>query len=69
VSQVAAGAVISQVIDDGDHPVAFASSAIERELLGMMKGVEHFRPYLCGMESLLRTEDKPLQYVGRESSA
>jgi hypothetical protein len=80
-SQVAAGAVVSQVTEDGDHPVAFASfkftstetrySAIERESLGMVKGVEHFRPYLWGVEFLLRTDHKPLLWVGtlRESSA
>jgi hypothetical protein len=48
-SQVAAGSVLSQVVDGGDHPVAFASfkfspaetrySAIERELLALVKEV------------------------------
>lgn len=37
----------------------------------MVKGVEHFRPYLWGVEFLLRTDHKPLLWVGtlRESSA
>jgi putative methionine-R-sulfoxide reductase with GAF domain len=69
------------VIDDGDHPIAFASfkftpavtrySAIERKLLAMVKGIEYFRPNLWNVESLMRTEHKPLLWVGtlREPSA
>ncbi|KAL1115008.1 hypothetical protein AAG570_007831 [Ranatra chinensis] len=55
-SQVALGAVLSQLDHLGDRPVAFASrkltsaesrySAIERELLGVVWAVEYFRPYL-----------------------
>lgn len=80
-SQVAAGAVLSQITEDGDHPVAYASfkftetetrySAIERELLAMVRGVEQFRPYLWGTEFTIRTDHKPLLWVEtlKESSA
>ena len=80
-SQVAAGAVLSQLTEDGDHPIAYASfkftetetrySAIERELLAMVRGVEQFRPYLWGTEFVIRTDHKPLLWVEtlKESSA
>ena len=80
-SQVASGAVLSQITEDGDHPIAYASfkftetetwySAIERELLAMVRGVEQFRPYLWGTEFVIRTDHKPLLWVEtlKESSA
>ncbi|KAL1137619.1 hypothetical protein AAG570_009315 [Ranatra chinensis] len=65
----------------GDRPVAFASrkltsaesiySAIERELLGVVWAVEYFRPYLRGRQFLIKTDHKPLAWVGglKETSA
>ncbi|KAL1115448.1 hypothetical protein AAG570_007478 [Ranatra chinensis] len=75
------GAVLSQLDHLGDRPVAFASrkltsaesrySAIERELLGVVWAVEYFRPYLWGRQFLIKTDHKPLVWVGglKETSA
>ncbi|KAL1110443.1 hypothetical protein AAG570_007974 [Ranatra chinensis] len=38
-------------------------STIERELLGVVWAIEHFRPYLFGREFLIRTDHKPLVWV------
>ncbi|KAL1130401.1 hypothetical protein AAG570_013339 [Ranatra chinensis] len=80
-SQVAVGAVLSQVDSGGDGPVAYASkkltpaesrySAIERELLGVVWAVEHFRPYVWGRQFQIKTDHKPLVWVEglKETSA
>ncbi|KAL1129482.1 hypothetical protein AAG570_012427 [Ranatra chinensis] len=80
-SQVALGAVLSQLDHLGDRPVAFATrkltsaesrySAIERELFGVVWAVEYFRPYLWGRQFLIKTDHKPLVWVGglKETSA
>ncbi|KAL1138567.1 hypothetical protein AAG570_008630 [Ranatra chinensis] len=78
-SQVAVGAVLSQVDSGGDGPVAYASkkltpaeskySAIERELLGVVWAVEHFRPYFWGRQFRIKTDHKPLVWVEGQTSA
>jgi hypothetical protein len=80
-STTAVGAVLSQTQEEGDRPVAFASrrltpaetrySTIERELLGVVWAVEHFRSYLLGRKFLIKTDHKPLVWVEklRETSA
>ncbi|KAL1129493.1 hypothetical protein AAG570_012438 [Ranatra chinensis] len=80
-SQVAVGAVLSQVDSGGDRPVAYASkkltpaesryNAIERELLGVVWAVEHFRPYVWGRQFQIKTDHKPLVWVEglKETSA
>ena len=80
-SQTALGAVLSQERRLGDQPVAFASrrltpaetrySTIERELLGVVWAVEHFRPYLLGRRFNIKTDHKPLVWVEKlkETSA
>ncbi|MGR0243505.1 ribonuclease H family protein [Klebsiella pneumoniae] len=52
-SEYALGAVLSQASQSGDRPIAYASrrlteaetrySALERELLGIIWAIEHFR--------------------------
>ena len=80
-SQLAVGAVLSQIGENGEQPVAFASrrlsgaesrySTIERELLGVVWAVEYFRAYLLGRKFLIKTDHKPLVWVEklRETSA
>lgn len=81
-SEYALGAVLSQEgSDGGERPVAYASrrlsdpearySALERELLGIVWAIEHFRPYVFGRKFKVVTDHRPLQWVGKlkESSA
>lgn len=77
----ALGAVLSQKENDDDRPVEYASrklseterrySAIEREFLGVVWAVQHFRPYVFGRHFLLNTDHMPLLWVGKlkETSA
>ena len=80
-SQEAVGAVLSQPAPNGDQPIAYGSkklsaaerrySTIERELLGIVWGVEHFRPYLFGRFFVIKTDHMPLLWVEKlkETSA
>lgn len=71
-SNHAIGAVLSQGQIGRDRPIAFASrtlnkteenySTIEKELLGIVWGCKHFRPYLYGRKFTLYTDHKPLTY-------
>ena len=72
-SQQAVGAVLSQGVVGKDLPIAYASrtlnkaecnySTIERELLGIVFGVTHFRPYLFGRKFKIFTDHRPLVYL------
>uniref|UniRef100_A0A3B3IAC9 ribonuclease H n=1 Tax=Oryzias latipes TaxID=8090 RepID=A0A3B3IAC9_ORYLA len=73
-SPVGLGAVLLQTQQDGQNkPVAYASrsltpterrySQIEREALGCVWSVEHFRTYLWGGKFTLQTDHKPLIYM------
>ena len=72
-SQEALGAVLSQIDEEGDRPIAFASrklspaerrySAIERELLGVVWAIEYFRPYLFGTQFQVKTDHMPLVWI------
>lgn len=80
-SEYALGAVLSQEGENGEQPIAYASrrltdtearySALERELLGIVWAIEHFRPYVFGRKFKVQTDHKPLVWTGRlkESSA
>ena len=53
------GAILTQMHDDGEHPVAYRSrllrdaelrySTIEREALGLYYGIYQFEEYLVGL--------------------
>ena len=73
-SPVGLGAVLLQTQSDGQNkPIAYAScsltpaerrySQIEREALGCVWAVEHFRTYLWGVKFTLQTDHKPLIYM------
>ena len=67
------GAVLTQTYDDEERPVGFASrrmnpaekkySTTERELLAIIWGINHFRPYLYGKKFVIVTDHKPLTYL------
>lgn len=71
-SDVACGAVLSQIYEDGDHPVAFASKSftpgernkpiIEKELTAIHWAVNYLQAYLYGNRFLVRTDHRPLVY-------
>ena len=72
-SNVAIGAVLSQTTDGQDLPIAYASrtlndterrlSTIERELLGIVWGIHHFRPYLFGRRFKVFSDHQPLRWL------
>jgi hypothetical protein len=54
------GAVLTQQFEDGEHPVAYYSKAFTRdegkwgsnelEMIGVIKALDHFRPYIWGVD-------------------
>lgn len=72
-SDIACGAVLSQMYENGDFPVAFASKSftpgernkpiIEKELTAIHWAVNYFTPYLYGNRFLVRTDHRPLVYL------
>jgi hypothetical protein len=76
----ALGFVLSQDFEDGEHPIAYGSrqlkgaelnySNTDREMLAVVKGIEHFRPYLYGRHFLIRTDHQaiPMIHKGKPTS-
>lgn len=72
-SDVGLGAVLFQEQDGLEHPIAFASrtltsterkyAATERELLGVIFGVEHFRGYVEGTDFTVITDCASLTWL------
>jgi transposase InsO family protein len=64
------GAVLSQIFEDGEHPIAYASrtledretrhAVIEKEALAICWGIHHFRHYLTGKKFMVQTDHQPL---------
>ena len=69
-SDVAVGAVLSQKIDGVEKPIAFYSAvlnrtqrnycATRREMLAVVKSLQHFCYYLLGAKVILRTDHHSL---------
>jgi hypothetical protein len=69
----APGSGFGVVLHQGDGPIAFFSRAVaahhaklaayERELIGLVKVVRHWRPYLWGRSFLIRTDHFALKYI------
>jgi hypothetical protein len=67
------GAVLSQVQDGLERPIAYYSKTLSpaeknycvtrRELLAVVMAVKYFRPYLYGKEFMLRTDHASLQWL------
>jgi hypothetical protein len=67
------GSGFGAVLHQGDRPLAFSSRAIapqhaklaayERELIGLVKAVRHWRPYLWGRSFRVRTDHYSLKYL------
>ena len=75
-SEYALGAILSQGPSIGeDRPIAYASrslneheinySVVEKELLGIIYAVQHFRPYLYGHPFTLITDHRALIYINK----
>jgi len=72
-SNFAIGAVLSQGTMGSDRPIAFASrtlneaevnySTVEREMLAIVWGIQHFRPYLFGHKFTIVTDHRPLTWL------
>jgi hypothetical protein len=64
---VGVGATLSQNFEDGEHPVAYYSKKFtedeakwtsnELEAIGVIKALDHFRPYVWGADFDLRTDN------------
>jgi hypothetical protein len=69
----ASGVGFGAVLHQGAGPVAFFSrpfaarhlklAAYERELIGLVQAVRHWRPYLWGRQFLVRTDHYSLKYL------
>lgn len=76
-SKTGVGAVLAQTGNDGEAPVAYFSKTLSseetnycvtrRELLAVLKAVEHFRPYLYGQQFLVRTDHASLLWLIRRT--
>lgn len=74
-SDVSLGAILLQEYDGVYHPVAYASrkllpreaaySAIEREGLALVWGIQRFHVYLYGERFTVQTDHEPLRYINR----
>lgn len=72
-SQIACGAVLSQILNGEDRAICYASktftqgeknkSTIERELIAIHWAVKNFRPYLYGTNFIINSDHKPLTYL------
>jgi hypothetical protein len=72
-SNYAIGGVLSQVINNKEHPVAYASRTLnpaetnldttEKEVLAIIWNVKHFRPFLYGKKFTIRTDHQPLKWL------
>ena len=72
-SDAGLGAVLLQLIDGQEHPIAYASkklndvekrySATDKELYAIKWGMAHFHPYLLGSPFVVITDHRPLVHL------
>ena len=68
-----AGAILSQITDGNDLPIAYASKSftkgekskptMEKELTAIHWAVNYFKPYIFGKKFKVRTDHRPLVYL------
>ena len=72
-SNTGVGGVLSQVQDDKERVIGFYSHLLsdserrycitKREFLGVIKSVQHFKPYLYGQKFLIRTDNAAVSHL------
>ena len=77
-SETALGAVLSQIIDGEERPIAFESRVMsetgvnyattKREALGFVQVIQWFRPYICVSQCIVRTDHASLQWLFRQNA-
>ena len=75
-SETALGAVLSQIIDGEERPIAFVSRVLsktelnyattKREALGNVQAMQWFRSYIYGSQGIVRTDHTSLQWLFRQ---
>ena len=77
-SETALGAVLSQITDGEERPIAFESRVLskteinyattKREALGSVQAMQWFRPYIYGSQRIVRTDHAGLQWIFRQNA-
>ena len=77
-SETALDAVLSQIIDGEERPIAFESRVLskmevnyattKREALGIVQAIQQFRPFIYGSQCIVRTDHASLQWLLRRNS-
>lgn len=72
-SKYGTGAILSQMHDNDDLPIAYASktftkgeankATIEQELIAIHFAINYFRPYIYGTEFIVKSDHRPLIYL------
>ena len=77
-SETALGAVLSQIFDGEERPIAFESRVLsktevnyattKREALGIVQTMQWFRPYIYVSQCIVRTDHASLQWLFRQNA-
>ena len=77
-SETALGAVLSQIIDGEERPIALESRVLSKtevnyattkcEALGIVQAMQWFRSYFYGSQCILRTDHASLQWLFRQNA-
>ena len=77
-SETALGAVLSQINDGEERPIAFESRVLsktevnyattKRGALGIVQAMQWFRPYIYGSQCIVRTDHASLQWLFRQNA-
>ena len=77
-SETALGAVLSQVIEGEEQPVAIELRVLtktevnyattKRKALGFVQAMQWFRPYIYGTQCIVRTDHASLQWLFRQNA-